>query len=238
MPFPLAHPAAVLPLRRYCPRWLNFPALVAGSISPDLGYLFGETGIADVSHTVLGGLGFGLVASLFMLGAFYALGKVAIPRVPSSVGEKLRPFWQPVHGPALTIVVSICIGIGTHLLLDSFTHTHGWLVLHLNLLQQPVLVLFGRQVKVCHILWYACSFVGIAWLVLALRAWQAVQPSHSAVPSRPVRLLEALLVATLVLPIELLHHLVRSRLGLAVVGGLSLLLLVGLLARITWSERT
>ena len=40
MPFPLAHPAAVLPFRRYCSRWLNFPALVIGSLVPDLGYLF------------------------------------------------------------------------------------------------------------------------------------------------------------------------------------------------------
>ena len=34
MPFTLAHPAAVLPLRR----WLWFPGLVAGAVAPDVGY--------------------------------------------------------------------------------------------------------------------------------------------------------------------------------------------------------
>jgi len=50
MPFPVAHPAAVLPLRRYCPRYLSFPALVVGSLSPDLGYLFGHLHADWFSH--------------------------------------------------------------------------------------------------------------------------------------------------------------------------------------------
>ncbi|MFX7840593.1 DUF4184 family protein, partial [Acinetobacter baumannii] len=28
MPWTFAHPAAMLPLRRLCPRWLSWPALV------------------------------------------------------------------------------------------------------------------------------------------------------------------------------------------------------------------
>jgi hypothetical protein len=50
MPFPVAHLAAVLPLRRYCPRYLSFPALVVGSLSPDLGYLFGHLHTDWFSH--------------------------------------------------------------------------------------------------------------------------------------------------------------------------------------------
>jgi hypothetical protein len=38
MPFPLAHPVAVLPFRRYCPRFFSLPALVAGSLVPDYGH--------------------------------------------------------------------------------------------------------------------------------------------------------------------------------------------------------
>jgi hypothetical protein len=42
MPFPLAHPAAVLPLRRYCPKYLSFPVLIVGSLVPDVGYCLGR----------------------------------------------------------------------------------------------------------------------------------------------------------------------------------------------------
>jgi len=38
MPLPLAHPAAVLPLRRFCPQYFDCPALVLGSILPDFAY--------------------------------------------------------------------------------------------------------------------------------------------------------------------------------------------------------
>jgi Domain of unknown function (DUF4184) len=38
MPWTLAHPAAVLPLRPLCPHRLSFGALVVGSVSPDIGY--------------------------------------------------------------------------------------------------------------------------------------------------------------------------------------------------------
>src|SRR5437762_2617545 len=58
MPFPLAHPAAVLPLRRYCPRFLSFPALVIGSIAPDFGYCFGDLNVEDLSHRSPGSPGF------------------------------------------------------------------------------------------------------------------------------------------------------------------------------------
>src|SRR6266404_5342332 len=58
MAFPLAHPAAVLPLRRYCPRGFNFAALVVGSLSPDAGYLFGQRNVDEFSHRVVGSFGF------------------------------------------------------------------------------------------------------------------------------------------------------------------------------------
>jgi hypothetical protein len=38
MPFTFAHPAAVLPLRRFCPDRLVWSALVIGTVSPDLEY--------------------------------------------------------------------------------------------------------------------------------------------------------------------------------------------------------
>src|SRR5581483_12465816 len=49
VPFTLAHPAAVLPLRR---RGLVFSALVVGSMAPDFEYFFGLK--RPISHTMPG----------------------------------------------------------------------------------------------------------------------------------------------------------------------------------------
>ena len=38
MPATFAHPSAILPLRRLCPTYLDFSALVIGSLAPDVGY--------------------------------------------------------------------------------------------------------------------------------------------------------------------------------------------------------
>ena len=55
MPFPLAHPAAVLPLGRHYPRYLSFPALIIGSLSPDVGYCSGHFRLGEFSHRLLPG---------------------------------------------------------------------------------------------------------------------------------------------------------------------------------------
>ena len=58
MPFPLAHPAAVLPLRRFCPGRLSFLALVIGSVVPDVAYCFGPLDVDVFAHTLPGSLVF------------------------------------------------------------------------------------------------------------------------------------------------------------------------------------
>ena len=239
MPFPLAHPAAVFPLRRFCPRYLSLPALIAGSLAPDVAYIFGDKGLSDISHELLGGMCFGLIVGMLMLWLFYGPGRKGVSRLPRKYQETLLPVFQQPAGTATVVVISLLLGTATHLVLDSFTHTHGWLVNHFSVLQSPVFMFMGRQVKLCHLLWYVCSFVGVAWLVVALRDYQANHKTDHQYPI-PVRarVLEALFVSALVLPIELLHHVVRSRLGLAVVGALTLALAVGVLCRVPGNRRS
>lgn len=244
MPFPLAHPAAVLPLGRYCPRFLSFPALVAGSLSPDLGYLVTLPGAGDFSHDLLGGTVFGVAAGLLILGLGYALVPMAIgglwpSRVPRGGDPHTTAWFRSLFLPGykrllcsvLALIVSLLLGVWSHLLLDSFTHTNGWLVLHIDFLRRPIAVIHQHEVRLCHLLWYVFSFIGVAWLVLACRDCQATRSHGASSPPRNRRLLEALLVAALVLPIELAHHLVRSKFGLFLVLVSSLLLVLAVIAR-------
>jgi hypothetical protein len=71
MAFPGAHPAAVLLLRRYLPWCLSFPALIAGSLSPDFGYLFRAMHADWFSHRFwAGSFGFCLPAGHLIVWAF------------------------------------------------------------------------------------------------------------------------------------------------------------------------
>jgi len=235
MPFPLAHPAAVLPLRRYSPKYLSFPALVAGSISPDLSYAFSRFGVDDLAHSAVAGTVFGIGTGFLLLLLYHWM--VALVRKYAPATYERIAANGPASQPAISaVILSLAIGTWTHLLLDSITHSHGWLALHFTLLRTPLWLIHGRTVRVCHLLWYGCSFVGVAWLVLAAYQWQdRICDSRQARP-RKSHALEATLAAMLVLPIELVHHLVRSRLGLILVsvltGGVALIILGRIAARI------
>jgi hypothetical protein len=175
MPFPLAHPAAVLPLRRYCPRHLNFPALVIGSLSPDLGYAFGNLHVDRVSHRFwVGSFGFCLPAGLLILWGFYFLRL----RVTGILTARLNGFKdallavcrRPI-GPPFPIVASLLIGAWTHILLDSITHGDGWLVEHLAFLRSSLPWVENRRIGVYALLYAGCTFVGVTWLAFYYLCW-------------------------------------------------------------------
>jgi hypothetical protein len=232
MPFTLAHPAAVLPLRRYCPRLLSFPALFLGSMSPDLGYLCR----ADrLSHRWFAGLVFCLPAGLLMLGALYYLRKPAVRLLPARFQNALLPACQqPLGGPVI-LIFSLLIGMWSHLFWDSFTHNDGWFVEHLALLQSPVIVVGHRTARVCHLLWYGFSFAGIVWLFLAFERWKETAVGALSGSGR-TKLRDAIMMAIVVLPIQAIHHLVHGRMGLYLAAGFGLLIVIGIVFGIRHSR--
>jgi len=209
MPFTLAHPAAVMPLRRYCPRWLSFPALVIGSLTPDAGYLFGEARFGSFTHRFLGSLGFCLPVGLLLVALFYGLRSPLVSMLPATYQRAFLPLCRRPAGSIWAIVISLLIGAWTHQAWDSFTHTTGWCVQHVPLLRAPLISVAGRTARVCHVLWYGCSFAGVVWLFLLFERWKQTQLELGAGVARKGVLRDAVLVALLVLPIELVHHLVR-----------------------------
>ncbi len=250
MPFTLAHPAAMLPLRRYCPRLLSFPALIFGSMSPDAGYLFGDFKLDRLSHSLFGnltmdrlshywfeGLIFCLPAGLLMLGAFYYLRAPAVRLLPERHKRTFLPLCQQPLGGPVVILFSLLIGVWSHLLWDSFTHNDGWFVEHLALLQSPVVVVGHRTARVCHILWYGFSFVGIVCLFLAFEHWKETAGGGSLADSGRAKLRDAIVLAIIVLPIEAIHHLVHGRRGIYLVAGFSLLVVIGVIVGVRRTNR-
>jgi hypothetical protein len=233
MPFPLAHPAAVLPLRRYCPRWLNFPALVVGSLSPDAGYLFGELQGGRLSHQFLGSIGFCLPVGLVLVTLLYWLRGPLVRLLPTPYQRVLVPICERPAGPLWAIVVSLVIGAWTHVLWDSFTHKDAWFVQHSVVLQSVVFHVAGRTARVCHLLWYGCSFAGVVWLFLVFEKWKQTSVNRGVSVSGKLVLRDAILVAIFVLPIELAHHLVRqNKLGLCLMASLCALPVIWIVLRV------
>ena len=155
MPFPLAHPAAVLPLRRYCPCWLNFPALLIGSLMPDAGYFFGEQHVGPFSHGLTGGFAFCLPGGLVMVLLFYWLRSPALKLLPGPYQRALLPLCQRPYPSLWAVLLSLMIGTWSHQLWDAFTHNDGWAVQHLPVLQTAVVTAFAPhgQAVPCPLVW-------------------------------------------------------------------------------------
>jgi len=204
MPFPLAHPAAVLPLRRYCPRYLSFPALIIGSLSPDVGYFSGRFRLGEFSHRLLpGSFGFCLPVGLLLVLVFYIVRWPVVGILPSNYRRAFLPLCQRPAGSPFLIIISLLIGTWTHLFLDSITHPDGWLVEHLPVLQAPVLPVGQHRLMVCEVLYAGSTFAGVAWLAFCYLRWLEKAAGSSVPTTRGMKWGCSLLLASSILFVAL-----------------------------------
>jgi hypothetical protein len=200
MPFTLAHPAAVLPLRRL--RLMRMVPLIIGAMTPDVPYYLPSRiseHIPDVTHTALGTLTVDLPIGLSLLLFIWLLrAPLAAPLGPSPRAKCLTALERFGSRPRnwLLAPLSILIGAWTHLAWDSFTHADGWLVGRIPALSRPV-SFFSYTGELCHVLQYVSSVFGL--VVLAI--WFILLPRPAATPGNGERspggpaLLAALLAA-------------------------------------------
>jgi hypothetical protein len=178
MPFTLAHPAAVMPLRRL--KFLQAQALIIGSMMPDLPYFFPGWFLSRYvhkldTHTFVGSfrldIPFGLIVLCATLLLRYPLTALLPDRAKWICLDAAKRFTaRPLNW--LLAIPSILIGAWTHMLWDSFTHDGGWMVQRVDALRAWVTV-FGYTGQVCHILQYISSVFGLIvlayWYYLATK---------------------------------------------------------------------
>jgi hypothetical protein len=159
---------------------------------------------------MLGSVVFCLPLGMVLLAMFYGLRSPVVRMLPTSYQQAFLPLCSQPCGSRWVVVISLLVGTWTHLLWDSFTHSDGWCVQHLPVLDSVVFSVGGHTARVCHVLWYGCSFAGVIFLFLAFDKWKRACITGGAGASGKGRLLYAVLAAILVLPMELAHHLVGS----------------------------
>jgi len=182
MPFPLAHPAAVLPFRRCSTRYLNFVALVIGAITPDLSYCLEKYDVDILAHSIRGCFLFSLPVGWVLIGVFYALGEPIVDALPAPHRQALRPVCRAPSQLWFAVPLSLLIGSGTHVFWDSFTHETGWFVERSSFLQMKLFSHDGHSFRVYRLLWHLSTWMG---LFLLYRVYASVlKKSPGAANSR------------------------------------------------------
>lgn len=172
MPFTFAHPAAVLPLKKFCPR-LNLPALITGSITPDLGYYMHNWMWSVSGHSFIGSLTFDIPAGLILLSVFYLTIRPIARLLPYPHREACSQICPTIKLPSLaalfTACLSILVGAWTHIIWDGFTHANGWCVREFAALTPTVFTLYGYNITVWQCLQQASSVFGLIFLAWAYK---------------------------------------------------------------------
>jgi hypothetical protein len=173
MPFTLSHPAAAIPFLR---TRLVPSALVIGCMAPDFDYFLHFAPESPFGHTLLGVFLFDLPAAFMMLWLFHAFAKEPLYQwLPESVQRRIQlgPATVPVRNTAqlAMVVLSILIGVATHILWDSFTHPNFWPYEHWQFLHRTVDLPVYGSMEYLRVLQHGSTLLGAAVLLLWFWSW-------------------------------------------------------------------
>lgn len=224
LPYPIAHPAAVLPLVRPMGRLAVASALALGSTVPDLWY-FVPFATRAQSHSLDGLLWMCLPLGLAAYLAFHLLLKEPLVALaPRALATRLAAHACAglPHAPWHAVLASLLAGAATHLAWDAAAHSysshgHQWLQHASTLLGTTIVVAWSvrelRRTAPCASApalppaWRAAALSAFACAFALCAAWAA----HAAPPPPEGALLAA-------------RHFLRSA-GLAGTAGLGIALL-------------
>ncbi|WP_053375806.1 DUF4184 family protein [Paenibacillus sp. FJAT-27812] len=161
MPFTLSHPLFAAPLKKGIPS-LSLTGLILGSMAPDLEYFIAMQPFRSIGHSFSGFFLLALPICVALAFAFHRIIKPALPAMlPNARGVNQfaaylnRPWKMATTAERLFFLLSLFIGFYSHVFLDHFTHSSGYFVLRLPVLQSMI---FGDHVY--HILQLSLSVLG------------------------------------------------------------------------------
>lgn len=209
MPFTLSHPAAAIPLRRY---GLVLSALIIGSMAPDLPFYIKLPVTRGFSHSLPGAIIFSFPLAVLVFWVFHRWFKhPLVALLPHGLQARLLPaadrFMPDTRRRWLLSLLSIFVGLVTHLVWDLFTHhNHGNLVEILPLLDQTAVSTPFGDAPWYIVLQIISSILGLALILLwSIRWFLSTRPSHpnERLSQAPVRMSTILIIAVGIIPLSL-----------------------------------
>lgn len=208
MPFTFSHPAAVLPLSLIPKKWISVTALVIGSITPDFEYFLRMEQNSIYSHTYGGIFWFDLPLGLLLVYLFnFLLRKEIIENLPAFLNRRFSRF--AIFTRDLTriknllfILLSLFIGIVSHIIWDRLTHKT------VNLIDEQ---------EHYNVLWEANSLVGaaiIAAIILNMHKGKNTQKNNIILFWLPVAV-----IALIVIYLRYLSALGLREIGISIIIG-------------------
>lgn len=171
-------------------------------MAPDFEYFFGLA--RPASHTFPGVITFTFPLALAVLVIFQAVVKwpliSLLPRgLQARVIAPARQFrWLPMRRLILTLL-SLAIGIATHILCDDFTHPNGWAVAHFPVLRHTVIRIAGLPIAMYYVLQFGLSLAGLLALAVYFLRWYRRAPQSEDFPPRFSPAANSAIVSTMVL---------------------------------------
>lgn len=173
MPFTFSHPAGIVDISK---KNLSLSALVIGSILPDLEYFLRLEPVRHHLHSWPGFLWIGIPMGLFLHQFFHLFLKYPILSLfPKAHQEKLIPVCNRYRMEGakdfFKIIISLLIGILSHLILDSFTHDGNFIAKHIPFLQIKILKISSINITIATFLQYFSTIVGMGYIILKYFIW-------------------------------------------------------------------
>lgn len=177
MPFTFSHPAIVLPLTFLPRKWVSLTGLVIGSLAPDFEYFIRMCIKSNYSHSISGIFWFDLPLGLFLAFIFHNIVRdMLFDNIPTILKSRFLIFkqfnWNNYFRKNWHIVIiSILIGVFSHIFWDSFTHEQGYFVQTIPALRNS-LDLWVWQIPFFKILQHSFTLLGGLIIAFALYKMQ------------------------------------------------------------------
>lgn len=173
MPFTISHAIAGIAIHKIQPYKLSLSALIIGSIMPDAEYLLRMKMYGIYGHTLPGIFLFDLPLGILIYYLFQKIIKYPlIINSPSFLRRRFIPFLSPKNTlqkrslqHSMSIIISVFIGIITHVIWDDFTHSTGYFVELFPLLQQDI-SFFKHSFPLYKLLQQLSSIIGLLAIFL------------------------------------------------------------------------
>lgn len=196
MPFTFCHPAIILPLAKINRNRISATGLIIGSMSPDFEYFIKMRMEKIHGHSFGGLFYFDLPLTLLLCFLFHLFVRDSlIQHLPQPIRRNFTIYqgldwisWVKRHW--FVLIYSSLIGIFSHIFWDAFTHSNGFFVRNIPLLQGSTVVfdvlirkadllqamssVFGAIVIVFVLLWPRTAEFEYAQFILKLKYWSGV----------------------------------------------------------------